>query len=143
MQGASDNNQSCEKPVAGQKRCLPCEGGSNLTVFNEEEARKKVAEAFPKWKLSVNENSSSLSLKREFVAKNFQAALDFVVAAGAIAETEGHHPDLHITSYRNVQVEVYTHSVGGLTENDFILAELLDNVPVEYSPKWLSENPQT
>ena len=43
-------------------------------------------------------------LSRKFTAKNFQAALDFVVAAGAVAERVGHHPDLHITSYKNVEV---------------------------------------
>ena len=44
------------------------------------------------------------------------------------AEAEGHHPDLHITQYRNVKVEVYTHSVGGLCLNDFILAAKLDGI---------------
>ena len=54
-------------------------------------------------------------LRRTFVAKNFQAALDFLNASGKLAEKLGHHPDLHIVSYRTVVVEVYTHSIGGVT----------------------------
>ena len=54
-------------------------------------------------------------LRRTFVAKDFQAALDFLNAVGKLAEEMGHHPDLHIVSYRTVVVEIYTHSVGGVT----------------------------
>jgi 4a-hydroxytetrahydrobiopterin dehydratase len=43
-----------------------------------------------------------------------------------VAELEGHHPDLHLTGYRNVAVELWTHAAGGLTENDFILAAKID-----------------
>ena len=52
-------------------------------------------------------------------------------AIGKIAEAEGHHPDLHLTGYRNVAVELSTHAVSGLTENDFILAAKIDKLPVE------------
>eukprot|EP00640_Fibrocapsa_japonica_P004444 CAMPEP_0113952430 /NCGR_PEP_ID=MMETSP1339-20121228/90416_1 /TAXON_ID=94617 /ORGANISM="Fibrocapsa japonica" /LENGTH=138 /DNA_ID=CAMNT_0000961043 /DNA_START=149 /DNA_END=565 /DNA_ORIENTATION=+ /assembly_acc=CAM_ASM_000762 len=122
----------------GTKHCLPEE--KNVTIFSEQDARKRVLIAYPNWTISYNENSKAFSLKREFVAKNFQAALDFVVTAGAIAEAEGHHPDLHITRWRNVEVEIYMHEGGGLTENDFILAGILDNIPVVYSPKWLRDS---
>ena len=55
-----------------------------------------------------------------------------------ISEANSHHPDLLISSYRNVTVTLYTHSVNGLTENDFILAECFDTeITVDYSPKWL------
>ena len=47
-----------------------------------------------------------------------------------VAEAEGHHPDLHLVGYRNVAVELWTHAAGGLTENDFILAAKIDQVPV-------------
>ncbi len=56
-----------------------------------------------------------------------------------VAESLGHHPDLSLTSFRNVAVELYTHSVGGLTEFDIRLAEALDALPVAYSPKFLRE----
>ena len=76
------------------------------------------------------------------MAKNFQAALNALNAFGAIAEQENHHPDFHLTEYRNVQIVLWTHSLGGVTESDLILAGLLDQVPVVYSPKWLKEHPE-
>jgi 4a-hydroxytetrahydrobiopterin dehydratase len=60
--------------------------------------------------------------------------------AGSVAEREGHHPNLHLTNYREVELEIYTHSLGGLTQNDFNLAEAVDKISVKYSPKWLKEN---
>jgi pterin-4a-carbinolamine dehydratase len=81
-------------------------------------------------------------ISRKFTARNFQAAMNAVNAMGTIAEREQHHPDFHLTSYRHVQIDIYTHSVQGLTENDFILAHLLDTeVTIDYSPKWLNEQP--
>ena len=58
-----------------------------------------------------------------------------------MAEQEGHHPDVHITSYRNVRVELSTHAIGGLSLPDFVLAAKMDQIKVEYSPKWLKEHP--
>ena len=51
-------------------------------------------------------------------------------------------PDFHLTAYRQLQIVVATHKLDGLTENDFLLAELLDKVPIDYSPKWLREHPE-
>jgi len=48
-----------------------------------------------------------------------------------LAEQEGHHPDLHLERYRNVWIELWTHAIGGLSENDFILAAKIDLVPVK------------
>jgi len=87
------------------------------------------------------EEDGMKKLRRNFVAKGFQAAMDFVVAAGGVAEARGHHPDLHLTGYRNVSVVVYTHSLKGLTENDFLLCGEIDACKVAYSPKWLKTNP--
>jgi 4a-hydroxytetrahydrobiopterin dehydratase len=50
---------------------------------------------------------------------------------GQVAEREDHHPDLHLTGYRNVAIELSTHALGALSENDFILAAKLDELPVE------------
>lgn len=62
---------------------------------------------------------------------------------GAIAEREGHHPDFHLTSYRDVEIVLFTHKVQGITANDLQLARMLDEeVNVVYSPKWLRENPE-
>lgn len=96
-----------------------------------------VANRVPLWQLS----DDSKSISRTLVARNFQAALDAMNAMGVIAEEQSHHPDFHLTSYRQLQIVVSTHKLGGLTENDLVLAEFLDQVPIDYSPKWLRENP--
>jgi hypothetical protein len=54
----------------------------------------------------------------------------FFQRIGQIAEAEDHHPDLHLTGYRNVAIELSTHALGGLSENDFILAAKIDQLPV-------------
>ena len=84
----------------------------------------------------------SFKISRSFVAKNFQFALDAINDVGKIAEREGHHPDFHLTSYRSVEIVLYTHSVGGVTINDLTLAKKIEEeVTFTYSPKWLRENP--
>mmetsp|Transcript_1595 Transcript_1595/g.3057 ORF Transcript_1595/g.3057 Transcript_1595/m.3057 type:complete len:151 (+) Transcript_1595:170-622(+) len=80
---------------------------------------------------------------RKYTARNFQAALDSINAMGAIAERENHHPDFHLTGYRNVEVVLFTHSLGGISMNDIELAKMLDaDVIVDYSPKWLKSHPE-
>ena len=62
--------------------------------------------------------------------QNFVAAMEFLNLVGDLAEREGHHPDLHLTGYRNVTIELTTHAIAGLSENDFILAAKIDELPV-------------
>lgn len=61
-------------------------------------------------------------LRRRWSFADFLGALDFVNRVAEVAEREGHHPDVHLTSYRELELVVYTHAVGGLSENDFVLA---------------------
>ena len=71
------------------------------------------------------------------------AALDCINEMGVIAEREGHHPDFHLTEYRNVKIVLFTHKLGGVTTNDLQLAKMLDaEVTVKYSPKWLQSHPE-
>lgn len=65
---------------------------------------------------------------RDVKTKNFVAALELVNAAGRVAEEEGHHPDLLIHGWNHVKITLYTHSIGGLSENDFILAAKIDRL---------------
>ena len=58
------------------------------------------------------------------------AGIDFFTRVAAIAEEEDHHPDLHLEGYRKVTIALSTHAVKGLTENDFILAAKINQVPV-------------
>ena len=69
-------------------------------------------------------------IRREWKAKNFLAAIDFFNKVAALAEQEGHHPDLHLEGYRHVAIELWTHAIGGLSENDFILAPPIDEIAV-------------
>lgn len=104
------------------RKCKPCEGGIPPTT--PDEARRLLAE-LPGWSLS----DDGRRIARVWNMKNFQAALDFFNAVGAAAEAEGHHPDLHLEQYRRVRIELWTHALGGLSENDFILAAKIDRLP--------------
>ena len=84
-------------------------------------------DALPDWKLAAD----GRAIRREWRVKDFATALDFFNRVGRIAEAEDHHPDLHLTGYRNVAIELSTHALGGLSENDFILAAKIDTLPVE------------
>ena len=107
-----------------KKKCQPCEGG--VEPVSPAEAAKQI-EKLPGWKLSAD----SKAIRKEWVVKDFATAIKFFNAIADIAETEDHHPDLHLTGYRNVVVELSTHAIKGLSENDFILAAKIDALPVE------------
>jgi 4a-hydroxytetrahydrobiopterin dehydratase len=106
------------------KRCRPCEGG--VPALSAEEVREHLR-AVPQWRLG----DDGRRIRRDWRVKDFATALDFFARVGQVAEAEDHHPDLHLTGYRNVVIELSTHAVGGLTENDFILAAKIDRLPVE------------
>lgn len=101
-----------------QKKCIPCEvGGPALSRTEAEVLLKQI----PEWQL----NDSATEVERTFVFPDFKTAMGFADKVGAIAEEEGHHPDLHI-SWGKVRIELSTHAVKGLSENDFILAAKVD-----------------
>lgn len=96
-----------------QKSCVPCRGGTAPLRGAELD---NLHRQLPDWPI-VEEHH----LRREFKFPDFAAALAFVNRVGAIAEKEGHHPDIEL-SWGKVVVTTYTHSIGGLGESDFILA---------------------
>lgn len=102
-------------------KCTPCEG--EIKPILPAEAEKQLA-VLDSWKLS--EDGKSIS--RSWNCKNFVKSLAFCNAVGEIAEVEQHHPDLHLTGYRHVQVILTTHAIGGLSLNDFILAAKIDQL---------------
>jgi 4a-hydroxytetrahydrobiopterin dehydratase len=83
-------------------------------------AREMLAQLSPGWELSPAGH-----LERTYPFKNFAQALEFANTVGAIAEAEGHHPDLHI-AWGKCKVEVWTHKINGLSESDFYLAAKAD-----------------
>ena len=98
-----------------KKKCVPCEKGvPALTPDQVQQLLRNV----PQWSLS----SDNKRIRREWRVKDFMEGLAFFQRVADIAEAEDHHPDLHLSGYRNVTIEIWTHAVGGLTENDFILA---------------------
>ncbi|MCI0542222.1 4a-hydroxytetrahydrobiopterin dehydratase [bacterium] len=110
-----------------QKHCVPCEGG--VKAFSKEEASKLLGEvnagrAENSWMLSLD----AKQISREFVFLNFKEALAFVNRVGDVAEEEKHHPDIKIFAYKKVLVELSTHAIGGLSENDFILAAKINTI---------------
>ena len=109
--------------------------------LSEEEVASRM-DTIPAWRVVQGEDGTA-KLERRFTALNFQAAMDFIVAAGAIAEQRNHHPDLHLWGYRNVTIQVFSHGLKGITDNDFALCRTIDSdVKVIYSPKFLKEHPE-
>ncbi len=111
-----------------KKKCQPCEGG--IEAVSPAVAAEQVA-ALPGWKLS----SDCKLIRKEWRLKDFSAGIDFFQRVAGIANAEDHHPDLHLTRYRNVAIELTTHAIKGLSENDFILAAKIDELPVELTSK--------
>jgi 4a-hydroxytetrahydrobiopterin dehydratase len=107
-----------------RKRCVSCEVGAKSLAAAEVQG---LLPSIPNWTLSAD----GKRIRREWRVRDFLTALDFFQRVGAVAEAEDHHPDLHVVGYRNVAIEIWTHAVGGLTENDFILAAKIDQLPVE------------
>jgi 4a-hydroxytetrahydrobiopterin dehydratase len=107
-----------ENPLA-EKDCVPCKGGVPPLKGDALDELKK---QLPGWDV-VNEHH----LHKLFKFPDFKQALSFVNRAGAVAEEEGHHPDL-LLAWGKTEVTIYTHKIDGLTESDFILAAKIDRV---------------
>jgi len=105
-----------------KKKCKPCEGG--MPALSKEEAVQYV-QAVENWQLSED----GKSIKIELVMKNFLAAVALIQKVAEVAEGEDHHPDIHLTGYRKLSIVLSTHAIGGLSENDFILAAKINQLP--------------
>jgi 4a-hydroxytetrahydrobiopterin dehydratase len=101
------------------KHCVPCKGG--VPPLHGPDLEKMMTQV-PGWQV-VEEHH----LTRSFTFPDFKTALDFVNRVGAVAEEEGHHPDLFLT-WGKVDVKTWTHSINGLSESDFILAAKIDRL---------------
>lgn len=99
--------------------CVPCEGGTKpltraeFTVYLDQ---------VKDWQI-VNDEKA---IEHEFTLKNFKGAIEFITKIAAIAEAEGHHPDLLLHDYKKVKVMLSTHAIGGLSVNDFVMAVKID-----------------
>lgn len=100
------------------ERCAPCNGSDPALVLGVAETHHR--EWVPGWSLEFPK------LRRHFECPNFRAALAFINRVGMLAEEEGHHPDIHLTGWNKVELVLWTHAVGGLSVNDFVLARKID-----------------
>lgn len=103
-----------------QKKCVPCRGG--VPPLKGAELQAIDEKLGGGWKV-VHEHH----LEKEFTFKNFREALAFTNQVGALAESEGHHPDIYL-AWGKVGVKTWTHKIDGLTESDFILAAKIDQL---------------
>ena len=101
-----------------QKKCVPCEAG---TPPLEEAKVNELLKEIPSWTLKDGH------LYKKFKFKNFVESMKFVNAVADIAEQEGHHPDFCV-HYNRVEIELFTHAIKGLSENDFIVAAKIDKI---------------
>lgn len=105
------------------KHCVPCEGG--VPKYSQAEAQAQL-EDLPGWRLTHEGHR----IRRDWLVKDFATGIDLFRRVAELAEAEGHHPDLHLENYREVWIELWTHAIGGLSDNDFILAAKIDQLPV-------------
>ncbi|MCW5891746.1 MAG: 4a-hydroxytetrahydrobiopterin dehydratase [bacterium] len=98
------------------KHCVSCEGG--VPKLDADDVARLAGE-IPDWVVR------DAKLHRTFAFRDFATAMRFVNRMADLAEAEGHHPDFTV-HYREVQVTIWTHTIGGLSENDFILAARID-----------------
>ena len=110
------------------KKCLPCEGG--VPAYSLEDAKAQLTR-LSGWELT----GDGQRIRKRWTMKNFVAAMNFFNRIAQVAEEDQHHPDLHLEGYRNVAIELWTHAIGGLSENDFILAAKIDQIPAETKQK--------
>ena len=104
-----------------EKKCVPCEGGT--PSLKGEEIQEYLGQLQSDWK-AIDEKK----IQKQFSLKNFKEALAFINKVGEIAESEGHHPDIRLFGYKNVEIELSTHAIGGLSENDFIVAAKIEQL---------------
>lgn len=103
------------------KKCVPCEGGTPSLTPREVDADLASLDGW-------DAREQKKQIHRHFRFGDFSEAMRFVNALASVAESEGHHPDFCVR-YANVDVTLWTHAIGGLSENDFIVAAKLDRLP--------------
>lgn len=105
------------------KKCVPCEGGVEPCPLPQ--AQSQLVK-LPGWYLT----NDGQRIRKDWTVKNFVAGMEFFEQVMHLAEAEGHHPDIHLEGYKNVWIEIWTHAIGGLSENDFILAAKIDELKI-------------
>jgi 4a-hydroxytetrahydrobiopterin dehydratase len=105
------------------KHCRPCEGG--VQPYSGAQAQAALAQLSSDWRLIED----GKAIRREFSFRNFYRTMSFVNALAHVANIEDHHPDLNV-GFNYCHVRFSTHAIGGLSENDFICAAKIDQLPL-------------
>ncbi len=106
-----------------KKKCVPCEGGVSAFDISEIHKYQKKIDG---WDVLKNDKDKFF-LKKDFKFKNFEKSQKFVNEVGNISEEEGHHPDINF-GWGYATINISTHAIEGLSENDFILAAKIDQI---------------
>ena len=107
-----------------KKNCVPCQGGEK--PLDKRQVEEYLNEINTGWVVYDN----FTKIKKEFKFKVFGQALEFVNEVGKLAEIEDHHPNLYLYSFNKVLIELWTHKINGLHDNDFILAAKIDKITI-------------
>ncbi len=105
------------------KKCLPCEGGVIPFDISEIHKYQKKVDG---WDI-VKDQNETFVLSKKFIFENFLKSEQFVSEVGKISEQEGHHPDISF-GWGYAKINISTHAIKGLSENDFILASKIDKI---------------
>ena len=103
-----------------EKECIPCKGG--IPPLKGQALAELLKKLGNNWQV-INEHH----LEKEFTFKNFREALAFTNKVGALAEAQGHHPDIYL-AWGRVKITIWTHKIDGLTESDLIMAAKIDRI---------------
>lgn len=107
--------------VLTEKKCMPCEGG--VQPFTEAQIQEYLSQLKTGWEVL-----DAKKIHKNFRFQDFKEAMGFLNKVADIAEQENHHPDMRVFGYKNVEIELSTHAIGGLSENDFILAAKIEQL---------------
>ncbi len=104
------------------RKCTACD----VTVerLSTEQVQQRL-DALDGWRLT----DDGQRIRKDWKMKNFRAGVAFLNQVAELAETQGHHPDLHLEQFRQVSIAIWTHAIGGLSELDFALAAEIDQLP--------------
>jgi 4a-hydroxytetrahydrobiopterin dehydratase len=103
-----------------RKKCKPCEGG--VPKLNQAEITKFLQQLKTPWEVV-----DGMKIVKDFDFRDYPSVIGFVNRVAVLADEEGHHPVMHVY-FSRVKIEIWTHAIVGLSENDFILAAKIDEL---------------
>ena len=125
------NKKIIKRPKVQQEKTPEILKASDKEIEKETLLNKNQIRTSLKYLIGWQSNNDHKMIYREYILRDFMAAIDLINRIAKIAEDEKHHPDIHLTQYRNLHVGMRTHEVGGLSKNDFNVASKINDLPME------------